>query len=240
MKEQVIGRLKNLGHVGQIITLIIKIIVIVALVVMIALTILGGIFIPQTEVRLGGTAEASFDLSSIGITEEDLESGTSYIGNMIMDNVDGVDVSYSFNGSDYEPTDVTVEDGIVRVTLEGKDIGVITKQDLVHLLIWVDIYLALFLVSLIFFGRLCKSLHNCVSPFAPEVIDALRNFAFSLIPWIVVSTVLDTMASGLASGNMHFSFSINLGMLVLVILMFVLVRIFRYGAMLQQEADETI
>ena len=241
MKEQVIGRINKMGRVGQIVTLIVKVITIVLLAFMVALTILAGTLMPPLDISVDGTANVAVDLSKYGVTAEDLtgENG-SFIGNFILDNEDGVNITYSINGNDYTPEEVTVEDGIVHMMLTGKDITVLTKPILIRLMVWADILLALFLVSVIFFGRLCRRVADCRTPFAAEVIDSLRNFTISLVPWVVVGSVVDSIFRSATLGGTHMSFSLNLGMLVLVILLFVLVRIFRYGAMLQQESDETI
>ncbi len=241
MKEQVIGRLNNLGKIGQIITLIVKIITIVALVVMVSVTIIGGIMIPPMQVQLDGTADVALDLSRFGVTEEDLTGeNSSYIGSLILNNADGVNISYSFNGNEYKPEEVTVEDGVVHLMLEGQDLVVLTKGTVMKALVWCDILLVVFLISVIFFGRLCRQVRDCRTPFSAEVIDGLRNFAISLVPWVVVGSVVDSVFRSMTTGGAHVSFNLNLGMLVLVVLLFVLIRVFRYGAMLQQESDETI
>jgi len=42
------------------------------------------------------------------------------------------------------------------------------------------------------------------------------------------------------SGGIHLIFSIDLGVVLVVLIVLVLVSIFKYGAVLQQESDETL
>ena len=95
--------------------------------------------------------------------------------------------------------------------------------------------------SVYFFGNLAKAFRYCVSPFDANVIDAMRKFAYSLIPWVVLDSVTATAASGLGGslGN-SVNININLGMLFMVLVVFGLCYVFRYGAVLQQESDETL
>lgn len=86
--------------------------------------------------------------------------------------------------------------------------------------------LALVFVVLVFAKKLASSLENCNSPFEPAVLDAMKKFGYSLIPYAV---------SKLLMGGISF---IGTAVPVVVVLMFI--WIFRYGAELQQESDETL
>lgn len=86
------------------------------------------------------------------------------------------------------------------------------------------VYCAMFFVILCFAHKFAKSLEECNSPFEENVIKCMKNFGISLIPWVIFTFV--------TSG------SLILALIVLVI--FLLMSIFKYGAQLQQEADETL
>jgi len=59
-----------------------------------------------------------------------------------------------------------------------------------------------------------------------------------LIPWTVVSTVSDVVLYH--SERFPINFSVNINMVIVVLLVLALVYIFKYGAVLQQESDETL
>ena len=87
------------------------------------------------------------------------------------------------------------------------------------------VFCAIILIALIFAGKLAKSLETCNSPFEDNVIKSMRNFAFSLIPLAIIY---------LSEGG------INATAIVLIIAVIIFSYIFKYGAELQKESDETL
>jgi len=87
------------------------------------------------------------------------------------------------------------------------------------------ILLALILIAAIFGKKLAKQLSVCETPFHEDVIRAMKHFAYSLIPFGIAALT----ANGIGI----------IGVLsVLVVFLFVFT--FSYGAELQKEADETV
>ena len=68
----------------------------------------------------------------------------------------------------------------------------------------------------------------------------MKHLAVALIPWCIISSVSDSTFSSIVSGKPSFSLSVDLGMVLVVLVVLVLVYIFKYGAVLQQESDETL
>ncbi|MBO4877401.1 MAG: hypothetical protein J5501_05290 [Ruminococcus sp.] len=85
--------------------------------------------------------------------------------------------------------------------------------------------LALILVAAFFGKNLSRKLSKCESPFHEEVIRAMKYFAYSLIPFGIASLT----ANGIGI----------IGVLA-VLVVFLFVFTFSYGAELQKEADETL
>lgn len=246
MKEQTISKLNKFGHVGQIIALVVRIIVIIALIGTIVGTIIVGAM-PENlaAIHINSTAELEmgsditrfigFDNASIpddffddmdAAMEDDLSNAVTF-------DIDELGMSFAYDR-------VEERDGSPVWFFTAEAPLEITKKTLMRPLILSDITLALVLVCVWFFGIMCKKLRYSRSPFATDFIDSMRNFAITLIPWVVMTSVTSTLSNGVFTNHMDFSFGINIGMLVIVVLMFVLIRIFRYGAILQQESDETI
>lgn len=95
-------------------------------------------------------------------------------------------------------------------------------------------------ITVWFIRRLCKAFHYCVSPFEENVIHKMKQFAFSLIPWVVLSSVADVVGEKTFRGTARFGFSVNMEIVVAILIIFALTYIFQYGAVLQQESDETL
>lgn len=87
------------------------------------------------------------------------------------------------------------------------------------------VYLAALFVALLFGGKLAKALEKCDTPFSDEVIKKLVNFGKSLIPLGVFSVFVSSVGIGIAA-------------VILMLLLFV--SLFKYGAELQKQADETL
>ena len=96
------------------------------------------------------------------------------------------------------------------------------------------------MVTLCFISSLCKAFRDCESPFEENVVRKMRNLAYSLIPWAIFSTITNSVADSLLMNKVSVNFTVDLGVIMIVLVVFVLVHIFKYGAMLQQESDETL
>ena len=126
-------------------------------------------------------------------------------------------------------------------TVSGsRPVTVFDVHDLSYRLLPVLVTILAALVCMIFAGRLCKAFRDCETPFSENVIRCLQHLAYSLIPWTILSPVAENTARNLFSGDMNIVISLNLGMIVAVLFVFMLVAVFKYGAMLQQESDETL
>ena len=86
---------------------------------------------------------------------------------------------------------------------------------------------------------LMKVLKSCETPFCDDVIKKMTLFANSLIPAIILNMVCGGMWSSLGKGT-EFGLTVNLGSVLLVAVLYLLVVVFKYGAQLQQESDETL
>lgn len=101
------------------------------------------------------------------------------------------------------------------------------------------LYVALMGLSLWFVKELCKALASCQSPFDPLVIRRLQQLAFSLLPWTLAGVLNQVGASSLYNAG-HITISLNLSSVLVALLLLGLAYIFKYGAILQQESDETL
>ena len=105
------------------------------------------------------------------------------------------------------------------------------------------------IVALVMFLKLCKAFEACRSPFDEAVIRRMNIFAWTLIVCAVVgsfagsaaqSAVMAFQNAGIHVGAKNFGVSLDLYPIFAALIVFFLCMIFRYGAQLQREADETL
>ncbi len=105
------------------------------------------------------------------------------------------------------------------------------------------------IVALVMFLKLSDAFRVCRSPFDEAVIRRMNIFAWTLIVCAVVgsfagsaaqSAVMAFQNAGIHVGTKNFGVSLDLYPIFAALIVFFLCMIFRYGAQLQQEADETL
>lgn len=96
------------------------------------------------------------------------------------------------------------------------------------------------IVTLVMFMKLCDAFRTCRSPFDEPVIRRMNIFAWTLIVCAVVSSFAAAVGSAALAGFGKMSFNLSLNPIITALIVFFLCMIFRYGAQLQREADETL
>ena len=150
------------------------------------------------------------------------------------------DADFDFDGQEYESVSVEKTDDGVIVNAEADemefDLRSVSKACLVGI-----VYLAAVLVMLYFLGSLMKEFKRCDTPFSEAVIRKMSNFAWSLVPMAVLSGFSGRINVGsLKALSMDVNYTINLSVVLVILVIFALVQVFKYGAGLQQQADETL
>ena len=245
MKETAISKIKKVGKVSRVITIIAKVAIIISMV----MTLAGAVMcfsLPKdtVKIKVAGTADMDINYGALGISEEEIRSEFPQ---------DGLDVkvtttqvgspespfSLKITEQDYKPVDVVYEDGKVLAKMES-DGAEITLADMGAMLLVATVAMGLLLVIFCFGDAMCKAFANCETPFEEKVIKKMQNLAIALIPWGIISPTLISAMEGFMQGGLHLDFSIDMGLVVIVLIVFLLVHVFKYGAILQQESDETL
>lgn len=237
MKEQAIQKMNKMGKVGCGIILAGKIIVIAVIILTLILTIAIA-FVPKNLItfKAGGNGQLQVDLSAIGqsLSEEDMEQINS--GDLLKN----INMDISVEGNQFQFDEVSTKGDVVIFQASG-DIGnTINLHHLIPALVIAMISMTMTVISLFFAGFVCKAFKTCESPFEENVIQKMRQFAFSLIPWVVLKSINESMFSSILNGRSSINISIDFTMLIIVLVVLALVYIFKYGAILQQESDETL
>ncbi|MBQ7776765.1 MAG: DUF2975 domain-containing protein [Lachnospiraceae bacterium] len=231
MKEQAIQKINKIGKISSIIALIGKILVGIGM----ACVLIGAIVcfvIPEKTLTFTtkGVMEMEMDLSSMGISipQEDIDAAQIEMLNSMNASSEGV-----------ETTEVFVTSDSIKMTGKTEEFSVSLK-DLAWVWVWVLITLVMTFITLCFISSLCKAFRDCQSPFEDNVIKKMEHFGYSLIPWAVVSTITNSISDSITNNKLSLNLTVDLGVVLIVLVVLVLVYIFKYGAVLQQESDETL
>ena len=232
-------KINKIAKVGRILTTIAAVFMIIA-----AAAVAAGIGITASmpkealQVELSGTA----DVTAKG---EVLES----ITNAIIDSSEGGKGIIKLGDSDVAigdvedsvPEDVEAQktDKGLTLSVENKKLN-ITVKSVMTALIFTFINTLLTIVVLFFIRALLKSIERCETPFCEDVIKKMKAFGFSLIPFAIFSGVSESAWDSLLTVGAKVHFGIDLTVVFGILIVFMLVMIFSYGAELQKQSDETL
>ena len=231
MKQEVVAKINKFGKIGEVIAQISRIIVILGAVILLAT----GIFmlaVPKDlftlDYYVGMDMMVNLDAVGETITEDDMAELEAD--------------AYTVTTSDTEMVIVDVEADAEANTLDVKFASEPTNMfNATKIVIFVLLQLLLMVVNFItitFIVKLCKEFKTCETPFSEGVIKRIKQVGFSLIPWCIVYPTAEAAADFMVTNNLNIS--IDIGMIIMVLVVLALAYIFQYGAMLQQESDETL
>lgn len=236
MNESKIKNINTAGKVGYIITVFLLIIAISAFVTT-AIATAASIALSnqQVDVKL----HTSIDVTSDGNIFKTLNKFLSVDGIEDLNDLAALDgQTIELEDSDLSEVTVSKINNGYAVDLKTNEVSLTTKTLIGNLVVTL-LFIGCIICSLYMFRTLMKELKVCETPFSENVIKRMTNFAYSLIPTAVLSMLNDSFWQSLNSTN-PFNFNLNLGTILLVAVVFVLILIFKYGAQLQQESDETL
>lgn len=234
MKEETISKINKIGKIGTIIAKIMKILLIIGLVG----TIIGSIAVAVlpdnlVSLKLRGEAEVNIDVSGFNVkfSDEDKEK----IKDNVMDNNADMDirgVEYNIDSVEFGESDFSLK--------AAADTRTINFNRLLGVMVIVVAFMVLSLVTAVWAEGLCKAFRDCSSPFDDNVINKMQNLAISLIPWAIFKSICQSFVECLFSDKLTILVGVDIGIVLVVLIILVLVKIFKYGAMLQAESDETL
>ena len=97
--------------------------------------------------------------------------------------------------------------------------------------------LAAVIVALYFFRALMKQFVVCDTPFSDCIVKKMRAFAIALIPCMAVYHAVGAVKNNVLGNDGSTGLILSV---VFVLVIFVLTMIFKYGAELQKEHDDTV
>lgn len=240
MKENAIKKINTVGKVGRILTNIGMVIAIIALV----LSLLGSVilaFFPKNLITYDITETTKTDaiVDYMALAEKVSGEKKEEIINKLNEKYDEI---ITADGKELENGYLAVdENGHIRFTMTEEDnhtLDVISAT--VPIMVVVDLTMAFALVALVFAKKLCGFFEKCNSPFEDGVISAMCKFAVSLVPWVILNGITENTMTSFMYGKPQVDFVIDFSTIAVVLVIFALTLIFRYGAILQKESDETL
>lgn len=225
MKNPNVKKINTVGKVSRIVLIVLRVFAIIGIVISllgVVMGIVGAAYVPENAIKA--------DISINGTIEIDDEKIPSFCSSELID-LEESNIRFGFGNlfkirliideiTDGSTNGYTIDGGTYMADCTVLMLGIAAACFVAA------IGCGVMLVVIIFGGRLAKALETCDSPFEDKVLRAMKGFAFSLIPVGVVVFFVNG-AVGLTTA-----------FIVAAIILFTF--IFRYGAELQQEADETV
>ena len=236
MSNTAIQKINSFGKAGNIIANICKVLVIIAIVAVILATIVM-FALPKdlVQIRVDAHADVAVDYSLLGIDREQVE--TDEVKEALEEiQADG---NLSINGLEFALDGLSFEDGSILIGANGEvsdfDMGMIR-----FVLIFALVGLVLLAVIMHFVCAFTKALSQCQTPFEESVIRKMRNLGWAMLCMPLVSSFVNSVSTSITTGRLSLGLNIDMIEVILILAVFMLTYVFKYGAVLQQESDETL
>jgi len=238
MNNSSIKQINTAGLVGYIVCILLIILTITGMVAT-AIGVAAGAAVSREQVSVSVSSNIDINTSSADGLFSKLNSfmgidGVKNLNDLITE--DGMTVSV--NDNDIKDVTVSKSENGYLVNLKTNSVN-FTAARLIAALVVTFLFLGALTVMFYMLKGLMKALWKCETPFAEDVIKWMSRFAVSMFP----AVVLGMLTSGFwsyASGGTNFSMTINLGSVLAVAVIYLLIIVFKYGAKLQKESDETL
>lgn len=227
--ENIQNKVNKIGKAGRIVSIVLVVLLSIGALAL----VLGGIacallpdavevnFAPVVDVKVD---KSLMDIGDWELTEEALNEANGK-------------VSEEFGGVTLSKTEDAL---LVHVDMRDADETSFGIRD-ARKAIWAGLVgIASAIVALAMFLKLCQAFEVCRTPFDEAVIRRMTTFAWTLIVCAVVSSFAAAVGSAALAGFGKMSFNLSLNPIITALIVFFLCMIFRYGAQLQREADETL
>lgn len=240
IKQEAIRKINSMGKVGVILSRILKILMIVVAILVLLTAVLFTILLPKDFLTMEIEGIGTMNVNIPQYLEQMTDEETAEMMRQIETYNQSQNGSSSANHSDeMDIISAELTPSGVQVAMQGSFMLFSSRE--LRTVMWLTLfYLIMGIAVTSFAEKLCKAFQTCETPFAEDVIRWMRNTAYCLIPFAVLSSVTDTFASGIVSGFSSFSLTVNVSMILVILVLLALTYVFKYGAVLQQESDETL
>ena len=234
MKNETITKVNKIGNIGQIIATIGKVIIAIGA---IACLVSGIILLAMPDdmlaIHVEGKAAVEINMPMIGNQIVSEDGPTVVVGSV------STNGSLELNGMEYGIVGMESTETGFLVNAES-DSYTLKFSQLTSVVFLAAVNCAAMWVVMHFVAKLCKLFKECETPFTEEIVQMLKKVAIALIPMAFMSNLTTSVTNSIMSGNVNIVIGVDMTTVLLVLLIFMLAAIFSYGAMLQQESDETL
>lgn len=224
MENKIKKKINTFGKVAKIITMI----VIVFMLVTEGFLLAGGVIaavVPKESVTVEtvSRSEISVDTNYFGVDDQKFYINVGgqklYIGDFADE---GFEIKNEKDGS-------------------SRDVNMTVSQYDMHTALWLIVCkataLAAVIVALFFFRAIMKQFMVCDTPFCDGIVNKMRSFAIALIPCMIVWQSMTAAKNCIIGKDVDFNLLFTVS---LVLIIFVLTMIFKYGTELQKEHDNMV
>ncbi|MBQ6262553.1 MAG: hypothetical protein IJK58_03470 [Clostridia bacterium] len=226
------GKIRKIGKVCRIFSKIFTVLMIIATA---ALIIAGTVLvaIPSDAIRADVTGSAHVEFYGKWI-DKATDEGIDELNEQIRDGKVKID------GDVITVNEVVREDDSVVLTADVGGLGFSLRKIGLALFAYALIPGALIAVF-IMLEKLMKELATGDSPFTDAVVKRMKHFAISLIPFAVLKSFAAPLGTGLLlTGNYTIHLGVDLTVVFATLLIILFIMIFKHGAAIQRESDETL
>ncbi len=221
MENNTITKINKLGKVGYVICKVGRILMIIAAVACLVGAILM-CFVPKEAVK--------FELISKNSVVLHLDDNADFIKTFDLDTEDAL---------------LKIGEHSYQIVMDEEDASLTSKtvfylSSLKWVLFAAVVAIGVFYVALYFAGKLCEQFKNCNTPFTEGIAKGLTTLAWSMIPLCLIGNFMQAVCVAVFGGDADIVLGVNLATVLLILCMFMLSFIFKYGAALQIESDETL
>lgn len=233
-KEYAINKVNSIGKAGRVISTILQIcLVIGAVCAMIG--IITYLALPKNLLTLTLDGNATVTMNEEALRQ--LDPNTDFENPETFRSF--TTGSLNINSTNYINGQANIEDGNIIFTFEQLP-AVITSNRLLLMIGAAIVYMAISFVMVLLVKKFCKSLESCSSPFEENIINELQRCVWFSIPWVVIGGIVKNIMTTAFTSTVNISIEFSLTTVLIILLFFGLAFIFKYGAVLQQESDETL
>ena len=233
MRNEIVTKVNKIGKAGEIISNICKVFLAIGAIACLVSGILLKVM-PDDLLVIHMDGKATSEINTAGVVGMGMgnEHGQSVV-------LVGTSGALELNGVEYGVTNTTATDTGFIIEAEAEPYSLRMSQ-LASTVFLAAITCAVMWIVMHFISKLCTQFKECETPFTEEISNVLRKLAFAVGPLVVIGSMFDSALDGMANGQFNVVIHLDLVMVVMVVLILMLSSIFRYGAMLQQESDETL
>lgn len=230
MKTEAIMKINKMGKIGLILSRIWFVVCCIGIAGLLISNVVMFI-LPKDFVQIHMDGDASMTVNVPAKWVEEGDNGP------LPDHFSG-SVSVGNEGTEVKLTDVQIQGNQVLMTGRGAILDYNTGHIRMGLLV-ATLALIIAAITAFFACKLCKDLRNCETPFEEVIIKDIQLIAYSLIPWCVIENGINAVSLAMQTGSANV-LSISIEKILICLIIFGIAYIFKYGARLQQEADETL